>query len=686
MNKIPKEYSTLNANQQKAVLANLDAHMVIAGPGSGKTHVIVNRIHYMIQYLKVDPRNILVITFTKAAAQEMKARFMQMRDIIPGQASQISFGTFHAIFFKMLRRVYGYRVEQLIREDEKFILLQKIMADMEVEDEDPNEFIESFLKEMALMRNNLIQLKYYHPDGISQEIYHKMVTEYEKYKSRHNKIDFDDMLTHCYYMLSDNPQILSYYQDLYQHILIDEFQDINRVQYEVIKMLTRKNNQIFIVGDDDQSIYKFRGARPEFLLRFLDEFPGAKQTILDTNYRSTEKIIEASNRLIHFNKKRYEKSMNTPNGKGIEPNIVKCNDAEDEAIKVANQILNLKAKNIPLKEMAVIFRTNIQARAVVDALMDMNIPFYLQDHIPSLYDHWIAKDMIAYFNLAQNTQDDSAILRIINKPKRYISKAVIAEASKKSKNGILHGLYHIRECKSWQIDRLEELQFHLQQLRSKTPAEGVKYIRKVIGYDDFIKDYAQYRKIPISGIVEILNEFQQASKGYDTYEDWKIHIEQVMKEMKAQKNKKSYGNNNKERNGVILSTMHSAKGLEFEAVFLIGAVEGVVPHVKSSTPDELEEERRLFYVGMTRAKKYLSIYIPQNKYEGRTEESRFVEEITPPISERVKIGDRIIHEVYGQGEIIKLNDKIAHIKFERVFIPKKLDIEHCLKSKLIKNI
>ena len=626
---MPEEYKGLNESQQQAVLGDVGPQMVIAGPGSGKTHVIVNRIHYMVKHLKIEPRNILVITFTKAAAVEMKERFLQMTDIAPNIGAQISFGTFHAIFFKMLRRVYGYRVDQLIRDDERFKLLQKVMDEMNIEEEDPREYIENFLKEMALMQNNLIQLKYYHPDGMPQDVYSGMVNKYESYKARHNKIDFDDMLTHCYHMLQEDPKVLAYFQDIFQHILIDEFQDINRVQYEVIKMLSAPNNNIFIVGDDDQSIYKFRGARPEFLIRFPKEFSDARQTVLKVNYRSTENIIKYSNNLILNNNERYEKNMKTPNSKGSPPTLIRCIDSEDEAKKVASKIIDLNKEDIAFKEMAVIFRTNMQARSVVDALMDMNIPFYLQDNIPSLYEHWIAKDILAYFKLTQKLTDNASVLRIMNKPKRYISKAIIAQAIKIDKHGVIRDIYNVRECKPWQIDKLEELRFHLQQLRTKKPYDGVKFIRKVIGYDDFLVDYAQYRKIPTRGLVEILSELQEASKGYDTFDQWETHINDVLEELKAQKNNNRRRSNDQERNGVVLSTMHSAKGLEFEAVFIIGSVEGIMPHAKSNGPDELEEERRLFYVGMTRAKKHLYIYIPQHKYEGKTEESRFIEEIFP---------------------------------------------------------
>ena len=627
--KIPEEYKGLNKSQQKAVLADVGPHMVIAGPGSGKTHVIVNRIHYMVNHLQIAPRNILVITFTKAAAQEMKARFMGMSGIEPNVAAQVSFGTFHAVFFKMIRRVYGYKVDQLIKDDERFKFLQKTMQEMNVEEEDPREYIENFLKEMSLMRNNLVQLKYYHPEGMPQDIFREMVNKYESYKARHNKIDFDDMLTHCYHMLEEDPKVLAYFQEIFRHILIDEFQDINRAQYEVIRLLSAPRNNVFIVGDDDQSIYKFRGARPEFLIKFPEGFPGAKETVLDTNYRSTQNIIKHSNNLILHNKERYDKTMNTPNKPGHPPVIIRCKDAQDESKQVAGKIIELSEKQIAFKEMAVIFRTNMQARSVVDALMDMNIPFYLQDNIPSLYEHWITKDILAYFNLTQKLTDDASLLRIINKPKRYISKAIIAKAIQNNKHGVLRSMYKVRECKPWQIDRLEEMQFHLQQLRTRKPYEGVKYIRKVIGYDDYLREYAQYRKIPTSGIVEILDELQEASKGYETYELWTKHIEDVTRELNIQKSNNYKRNQNKERSGVVLSTMHSAKGLEFEAVFIIGSIEGVMPHAKSNGPDELEEERRLFYVGMTRAKEHLYIYIPQHRYEGKTEESRFIKEVFP---------------------------------------------------------
>ena len=627
LNKIPKEYKGLNKSQQNAVLADLGPHMVIAGPGSGKTHVIVNRVHYMVSHLKIDPSRILVITFTKAAAVEMKERFMEMPDIEPNLAARVSFGTFHATFFRMLRRVHGYRVDQLISDEERFKFLLKTMEDMNIEEEDPREYIDNFLKEMSLMRNNLIQLKYYHPEGMPQDIFNSMVNKYENYKARHNKIDFDDMLTHCYHMLNEDPRVLEYFQNNFQHILIDEFQDINRAQYEIIKLLAAPDNNIFIVGDDDQSIYKFRGARPEFLIRFPDEFQGAMETILDINYRSSQNIIKHSNNLIGNNENRYPKTMQTPNKLGNPPVIVRCNDSEDESKKVANQIVELNDKNISFNEIAIIFRTNMQARSVVDALMDMNIPFYLQDSIPSLYEHWIAKDILAYFNLSRRLTDDSSLIRILNKPKRYISKAIIAKAMQNNKHGLLREMYKVRECKPWQIDRLEELQFHLQQLRSKSPYNGVKYIRTVIGYDDFLKDYASYRKIPVSGLKEILDELQEASKGYETYEKWQSHIEDVMAELKDQNKARYNKSNNKDRSGVTLSTLHSSKGLEFQAVFILGAVEGVMPHAKSNGIDGLEEERRLFYVGMTRAKEHLYIYIPEHKYEDKTEQSRFIEEI-----------------------------------------------------------
>ncbi|NLM13309.1 MAG: ATP-dependent helicase, partial [Epulopiscium sp.] len=500
----------------------------------------------------------------------------------------------------------------------------------------------------------------------------------EEYKFQSQKIDFDDMLYYCYELLRENKHILSLWRKRYQYILIDEFQDINKVQYETIKFLSAPCNHLFIVGDDDQSIYKFRGARPEFLLHFPKDFKNAGRVTLDINYRSTKRIIEMSNSVISKNVHRYQKKIKTVNEKGDEPVFIQSEDGEEEALRIAEWILDWKKKGMAYRDIAVIFRTNIQARALVDIMLDLNIPFYLRDEIPNIYEHWVAKDILAYIKLSKDIKDNESLERIINKPKRYISKGVIFEAKKK--NGILfENLYRTPYLQTWQINRLEELKFHLDCIKNKKPGEAIVYIRNNIGYNDYIVEYAQFKNISVKGLKEILDEIQEAARYYESYEKWINHIQNVGEEMKEGK-RRMIG----EMDAVTLSTMHGAKGLEFEAVCIAGAVEGVIPHNKSSSPAELEEERRLFYVGITRAKKYLAISTVKKRYEEEVEPSRFIDEMSkkPELEEFCK-GITIYHKKHGRGTIKSIQGTIAAIVFEKGVLPRKIDLKYCIDKKLI---
>lgn len=712
--KIEETYEHLNENQKKAVLTKQGPQMVIAGPGSGKTHVIMHRLHYLISYglvyktklipkdiseediyimkndinhpralellsnYRIKPRNILVITFTKAAAEEMKLRFYNMKSIDISVAKSISFGTFHSVFYRVIRNAYGYGLDKVIKEEEKRFILKKIAEELEIEYQDEQEFLSDLQNEIGFIKNDLIELSYYNSMTLPSEQFRKVVSYYEQYKSQNNKIDFDDMLYNCYHLLRNNKDILSIWRNRYKYILIDEFQDINKVQYETIKLLSAPNNNLFIVGDDDQSIYKFRGARPEFLLHFPKDYKNVGKVILNINYRSTKKIINLSNSVINKNSHRYEKEIKTINEKGEEPVFIELEDGEEEALHIAEWIINWNKKGMAFNNIAVIFRTNLQARALVDIMLDLNIPFYLRDEIPNVYEHWVAKDILAYMKLSKNIQDNESLERIINKPKRYISKGVIFEANKK--NGILFdNLYKTPNIQTWQATRLEELKFHLNRIKNKRPAEAIAYIRKNIGYNEYIVEYAQYRNISFKGLKELLDEIQEAAKHYESYEQWMKHIQNVGEEIKEGK-RRIIG----EMDAVTLSTMHGAKGLEFEAVCIAGAVEGVIPHNRSSSPAELEEERRLFYVGITRAKKYLAISIIKKRYEEKVEPSRFIEDMTIKSSiDEFYTGTTIYHKKYGSGRIKSLNGNIADIEFEKRIFSRKIDLKYCIEKGII---
>ncbi len=611
-------YIDLNEKQKKAVFHNIGPMMVLAGPGSGKTTVIIYRIKTLIEKYNVSPKDILVITFTKSAANEMKNRFKEI-----DENSQVFFGTFHSYFFRILRNSFGFDLENIIKEDEKRAIIKKIITEKELIIEDEEEYIANALNEISLVKNELIDCESYKTSNFGKMEFISLFNEYENVKSQNNKIDFDDMICKCYEYLKQNSGILEKWKKRYKYVLIDEFQDINKAQYECIKLLTDKTGNIFIVGDDDQSIYKFRGASPEFLMRFPKDFDDVKKIILDINYRSTTQIINLCNAVIKGNKNRYEKIIKGTQKEGNMPVLIKSDDIGSEAVEIAKKIIAYKNKfNLSLNRIAVIYRTNIQARAIVDAFMDFNIPYQIKDEIPSIYEHRVSKDIFAYFNLILNSENDQALERIINKPKRYISKAILAEAKKTRDNSLLNSLYSVKDIKLWQSERLDELVYHLSTARRKTTYDAFKYIRKVIGYDDYIKEYAAFRKVSPKSLFEVLDEIQEAAKGYEKIEDYLTHVDDVALEMREKKVSK-----NSISDGVVLSTMHSAKGLEFDVVFVTSAVEGVIPHEKSTSFDEIEEERRLFYVAITRAKKLLYISIIKSRYEQVVKPTRFLRKI-----------------------------------------------------------
>ncbi|WP_105615534.1 ATP-dependent helicase [Vallitalea okinawensis] len=666
----------LNEQQRKAVLHLDGPMMVLAGPGSGKTMVITHRVKHMIEQHNIHPKDILVITFTKAAADEMKNRFHSLM----GKSLNISFGTFHSIFFRIIRSVYPYTVNSIIKDEVKYGLFKSIIHDLGIDYEDEQEFIEALQNDISLMKNELIDLKYYNPMNFCSEDFINIVKRYEGYKKEKRLLDFDDMLTHCYQILSHNDQLLAYWQKRFPYILIDEFQDINRAQYEIIKMLATSKKNIFIVGDDDQSIYKFRGARPEFLLDFPEDFEGTQSVVLNINYRSNEAIVRKSTRVIKKNNKRYEKTLTSHRGKGLEPIVVHVEDTDEEARKIAETLLNLNKKGIPFQEMAVIFRTNLQARAVVDAFLDHNLPFILRDRAPSIYDHWIAKDIIAYLKGALDQKDKESLVRIANKPKRYISKWIINEL-KRSPKDFFKFIYEHPDLKSWQIGKVEELEGQLIMLKIKSPVNAVKYIRHTIGYDDYIKEYANFKKIGIKGLKEILDELVESAKHFESLEHWLQHIDDVREELHHNQKKTSKLNN---EDKITLSTMHGAKGLEFEVVWMISVVEGIIPHEKSNRDDEIEEERRLFYVGLTRAKEQLFISSVRTRYEEEVAVSRFLDEMEEVFDfSSLEVGQQIHHKAYGAGKIKKIDGQVAHVKFKGNMATKKIELAYCIKNKLI---
>ncbi len=604
----------LNTAQQKAVCHETGPMLVLAGPGSGKTTVLLCRISRLLERGLAKPQEILALTFSKAAAEEMKSRFENLNG-----ASGVSFGTFHSIFFRILRSRYGWNVEQIFQEEERRNILRNSIEAEKWDIPDLEEYISQFFSQLSLMNSELEQPNRFTPVGMPVEEFRKLYRAYEGYKERHEKLDFDDMLTQCYQLLREDAAVREYWQRKYKFILVDEFQDVNQAQFACLQILAEKHQNLFVVGDDDQSIYAFRGARPDFLLHFPTLYPAAKKVTLNTNYRSTERIVNLAERVIGNNEVRFVKNMKGIGEAGDKVTFFLAEDAAKEAAHIAEKIGRLLDEGVPLTEIAVIYRTNLQGGAFARELYKRGIPYDLRDNSGNVYEHWVAKDLLAYLLLAENEESDSALRRILNKPKRYIGKDLLAEAEAMPYT-LLRSFFVCPSLKGWQEENLENLRIDLNQIRKRTPYDALKYIRKVIGYDEYLEEFAAYRRTSAQVLQEIADEIMETAKDCADVRSFREQLERLSLQMKEQSRKKG-----QKRNGVALMTMHGAKGLEFRAVFLPSLVEGIVPHEKGM--DTVAEERRLFYVAMTRASEKLCLSAILQRYEKERKPSRFLAEM-----------------------------------------------------------
>lgn len=400
-----------NEAQTKAICHKNGPAMVLAGPGSGKTLVITRRVEYLIKKYGVRPEQILVITFTKAAAKEMRERFARItkEDRFP-----VTFGTFHGIYYGILKWAYRMNASNIFSEEEKMMLLREVIAGMELEIEDEKEFLQGIASEIGQIKNNRLSLEKYESSNCSDQMFCQIYEEYERRRKLLKKIDFDDMLVLCYELFQKRPDILQMWQKKFQYILIDEFQDINQVQYDVIRMLALPENNLFIVGDDDQSIYRFRGARPEIMLGFSKDYPNAKSIILDVNYRSTKAVVSAARRVIERNKNRYQKEIITVNDQGDNVHIQEVRHPVEESHYVREQIAKAVAAGTEPSQIAVLYRTNTEPRALVETFMEYHIPFQMKEHLPNLYEHFIGRDFQAYMRMALGGRDRGDFLMIMN--------------------------------------------------------------------------------------------------------------------------------------------------------------------------------------------------------------------------------------------------------------------------------
>lgn len=617
-----------NKEQEEAIMHQDGPAMVLAGPGAGKTYVITNRVKALIDEYGVKPEQILVVTFSKAAAVEMKERFEMLTG---GQRLPVRFGTFHSVFFQILRLAYHYEVKDIATPALKYRFLEETLNETGYEVDDKKEFLSDIEKEISRVKGEGIEIDCYFSSACSAEIFQKMYRGYQEKLQRHRCLDFDDMVVYTYQLLKEREDIRRRWQAQFRYLLIDEFQDINRLQYETVCMLAEPENNLFIVGDDDQSIYGFRGAKPGIMLSFPKRFPDTKQIVLGVNYRCSDEIMKAAERLIGKNNERYEKHIVANKGKEQPVHMKKCENLPDEAEKIVAQIQMYQKEGIAYQEMAVLFRTNMQMRLLAGKLMEHGVPFTMRENLPNLFDTWMAKDIMCYLQLALGNRSREKFLKIANRPVRYLSRTAFTEPEVSFDK--LRAYYAVKN-QEWMEERIWNFEYDLKNLASLSPYAAIHFIRKGTGYDEFLKTYADERNVNADDWFDVLDEMQEMARDKKSIPEFLSFVENygdTLEEMRQEQKKQQV----KEEPGVSLMTMHASKGLEFPVVFVPTLNEDIVPYRKAVQEGNLEEERRMLYVAMTRAKTYLHLSFVKERFHKEAEPSPFLYEISPALKNKI---------------------------------------------------
>lgn len=624
--------------------------MVLAGPGSGKTTVITERICQLL-YHQVDPGTIMVITFTRAAAEEMKHRFQKLwrerKSLQPGEGNKslyegkpadpdgIRFGTFHSIFFSVLREELDYTEKNILKMQEKEELLRILLEERNLEQLSDPDPVRQILSELSTaevrealqrsgssdrgktggeaagsgdgFRSKLL------PDAVFREIQLRMREE----KKRQRKIDFEDMLIDTYRLFLTRPDILKKWQKRAVFLLLDEFQDISPLQFRIVQLLARPENNIFLVGDDDQSIYGFRGASPEIMLNIPKLYPDTRRIVLSQNFRSLEEIVRLSQRVIRDNETRFPKQLSPVKDTGGRTMLYPVENEEAEYRSIASLIREHWRKGGALSECAILFRMNRLAREVMPYLMEQNIPFVLREQVPGIFSQSIIRDFMAYLRISDGLGRRSDLLQIWNKPLRYLSrKALEGREEKEFFSRILHYYRNNPQMER----RVRRLITDLRALHTLPTESAFRYFRKEISYDSYLSELLKGKSESWKEAEELMEEFSSLALKYPEHERFYHFAEDYEKERK-----KRDMTGEAQRDAVQILTYHGSKGLEFDCVYLPDVVEQLVPYKKAKTEAELEEERRCFYVALSRAKTEIHIYVTKERYHKPYKISRFLE-------------------------------------------------------------
>lgn len=622
----------LNREQALAVSHKDGPMLVLAGPGSGKTHTLIERIVHLIEDEHVRPEEILTITFSKKAAEEMQERFEKR---IGDHFYPVSFGTFHAIFFHILKQHYNYSSDSILTPKLKFKYLSSVCEDMENKDAFNEAFLSDFINKMSLYNSMTLdvedRLRVLNITGDEAKAFIDIKSAYEELIKKEGKLDFDDMLYMCKELLSNNEAVRERWQNRYRYFLVDEFQDINDVQYDVLNLLAGENKNIFAVGDDDQSIYGFRGSKPELMRKFMEENSNCQVVNLSKNYRCPKVVIDSAAKLINNNKLRIDKFQTAEK---VDKDIGEVHTMTFESVIEESEYVISKIKeNITdkgnVRSTAVLYRTAQCANYLEERLIVEGIPYDRKNEKSDFYDMEFVKDIIAYLRIASCNKLDrisrSDLYRIINRPERNLTR-----------EGIKDNPYPDDLCNCFSKYPSKTIIWNrfvsdIKVIGKYTPFLAINYVLKAIKYDEYMRKMYYSKGKDKAFVDELLDELIERSRQFETIKDWLIYIDAI-KESKndistsdTRYRSKKFDPNSK-KGKVVMQTVHASKGLEYDNVFIIGLTEGIFPHNKADSVEAMEEERRLMYVAMTRARKNLYI-IGRGDYAHGKHVSRFVGEL-----------------------------------------------------------
>lgn len=585
--------------QTKAIEAFNGPHLVLGTPGSGKTTVIINRINNLIYGHGVDPKNILVITFTRAAAESMKKRFLELTCL---DETNVRFGTFHSFFFWIIRTAYGQdRHIVVLDENEKRNKLRDILREVNKDLYDNEDILAGIINQFSIISSDMIDIENYYCNSMSQADFIKVYNNYTYYKEQNGFIDFDDMVSLCYKLLLDRKDITEHLRRMYPYIMVDEFQDTNLLQYEILRLLSFPAGNIYCVGDDDQSIYGFRGARPDVMKSFSRDYSNVNVLSLSHNFRCPSVIVKNSATLIESNKNRFEKELVSASEVMGTFDISSVQDIRRENDLIVERISKSIREGTSPSEIAVLYRTNSQPGRLMYRLREAGIDFKVRDQIPDIFSNPVVLPLINYISFALGNHKRSVFLTFMNKPLRYVSRDMLVKEEVD-----IDELINLTD-KDYLRVNLRRLSSELRTISSLNPYAAINYIREAIGYNSYLRKLSEENGSDYEEMTDILDELQSMTKELKDFKDFYDMIDDYGKLIKLSGDK--YQENNDKQ--VQLMTLHSAKGLEFKEVHIPDVIEGVIPHKRSRTVHEIEEERRLLYVGITRSSDRLYIYTPR---------------------------------------------------------------------------